>query len=73
MATRTNGTVQSVSSNGAAVVHYDDPPPNGEDVTYTDLSDAERQTMLAGLNAGIKVDVTTTTGTTDVTGVVAHR
>ena len=74
MATRTNGTVQSVSASGGARVHYDDPPP-GEDIIYTDLTDAQRQVMTAGLGAGIKVDVETATGVTppSVSGVVAHR
>ena len=72
--TKNNGSVQSVSSNGAAVVHYEGPPV--EDITYTDLSAAQIAQMNAGLGAGIKVDVTadhSTNPATGCTGVVTHK
>jgi len=72
MATRAGGTVTSVSSNGSAKVHYDEPLPDGEDVIYTDLTDDELAVMLKALGTPLKVDVTTTEGTTDVTGVTAR-
>jgi hypothetical protein len=73
MASSTGGTVKSVSSNGAAVVDFPGPPPYTK--TFTDLTDAERTVMLAGLGAGVTVDVTydDTQTPENVTGVVARR
>ena len=43
MATRQNGTVKAVSTTAGgvhgAIVHYPEPPPDGETVTYPDTGD----------------------------------
>lgn len=71
-----NGTVRSTSSSDvsgrSATVHFDTPPPEGRDETYSDLSADEYATFLAGMNAGTTVDVTCDPAGT-VTGATVRR
>lgn len=67
-----NGTVQSTTVNAAgssATVHFSDPPPDGRNEVYLNLTQAQ---LIVFNSALPKVDVQVDAGG-NVTSVTAHR